>query len=346
MSRAGVRPFRSIGVVGAGAWGTALALAARRAGRGVVLWARSPEVAEAIDRQHANPRYLPGIALDPAPGATTELAELGRCDALLLVTPAQHLRSVCRRLAPHLATHPSGHPSGGVPVVVCSKGIEIGTGALMTDVVAAELPGVPLAVLSGPTFAAEVARGLPTAVTVACADRALGEALAASLGGPTFRPYWSGDVVGTEIGGAVKNVLAIACGIVRGRRLGDNARAALITRGLAEIGRLGDALGASRDTLMGLSGLGDLTLTCTGMQSRNMSLGVALGEGGRLDELLAGRHSVAEGVTTARAVAALAARKGVEMPICAAVEAILDQGADIDATIAALMSRPLRAEGA
>ncbi|HSK39850.1 MAG TPA: 2-dehydropantoate 2-reductase N-terminal domain-containing protein, partial [Arenibaculum sp.] len=180
MSRVRAGSLRSIGVVGAGAWGTALALAARRAGRSVILWARSPEIAETIRRRHVNPRYLPGIPLDPAPGATSDLAELARCDALLLVTPAQHLRDTCRRLAPHLAAR----PSGGVPVVVCSKGIEIGTGALMTGVVAAELPGVPLAVLSGPTFAAEVARGLPTAVTVACADRALGEALAASLGGP------------------------------------------------------------------------------------------------------------------------------------------------------------------
>ncbi|HEV7371594.1 NAD(P)H-dependent glycerol-3-phosphate dehydrogenase [Arenibaculum sp.] len=329
--------FPIIGVLGAGAWGTALAVAAGRAGRRAVLWARRPEAAEEIARDGANHRYLPGIRLDPVPAPTDDASDLGACDAVLLAMPAQHLRPAVAMLRPHLRP--------GVPVVVCAKGIEIGSGALMSEVVAVELPSAPLAVLSGPTFAAEVARGLPTAVAIACRDRALGEALATALGSRSFRPYWSDDVVGTEIGGAVKNVLAIACGIVQGRALGDNARAALITRGLAEIGRLGAALGARRETLMGLSGLGDLTLTCTSLQSRNTSLGAALGAGRRLADVLAGRHSVAEGVTTARAVTALAARLGVDMPICAAVEAILDRGADIDETVTALTSRPFRPEG-
>jgi glycerol-3-phosphate dehydrogenase (NAD(P)+) len=327
-----------IGVVGGGAWGTALAVAAGRAGRKATLWARRPEVVRALAEERANPRHLPGIGLDPAPEATADLGAAAGCDAVLLVVPAQYLRGVCRDL------RPLWRP--GVPAVICSKGIELGTGALMTEVVATELPGAPLAALSGPTFAAEVARGLPTAVTLACSDRELGRGLVEALGSRSFRPYWSDDIVGAEIGGAVKNVLAIACGIVEGRRLGDNARAALITRGLAEIGRLGARLGARPETLFGLSGLGDLTLTCTSLQSRNTSLGKALGEGRALAEVLGERLSVAEGVASSAAVVELAGRLGVDMPICAAVDAILNRGADIGETIAAIMSRPFRAEGA
>jgi len=259
-------------------------------------------------------------------------------DALLLVTPAQHLRSACRSIRPHVAA--------GVPVVICAKGIELDTGCLMTEAVRAELPDAPLAVLSGPTFAAEVAKGLPTAVTLACADADIGRTLVEAIGGRTFRPYLSDDLVGAQVGGAVKNVLAIACGIVEGRRLGDNARAALITRGLAEIARLGLALGARAETLMGLSGLGDLTLTCSSLQSRNMSLGVALGQGRALAEILGERRSVAEGVYTAKAVTELAAAKGVDMPICAGVDAILNRGADLDRVIEGLMARPFKSEGA
>jgi len=228
--------------------------------------------------------------------------------------------------------------------VICAKGVERGSGALMSELVAEILPRTPLAVLSGPTFAAEVARGQPTAVTLAAADAAVGAQLVSALGGATFRPYLSTDVVGAQVGGAVKNVIAIACGIVTGRALGDNARAALMTRGLAEIMRLGEALGGQRETLMGLSGLGDLSLTCNGPQSRNMSLGIALGKGRTLDEALAGKRSVAEGVDSAAAIAALAGRKGVEMPIVAAVDAIVHRGADIEAAIAALLARPFKAE--
>ncbi len=330
--------MQRIGIIGGGAWGSALALTARRAGRDVVLWAREPEVAAAINRDHANPLFLPGVALDPAIGATTELGQAVRgADALLLVAPAQHLRALATALAPLLPA--------GMPVVICAKGIEEGSGALMSEVVAATLPLAPLALLSGPTFASEVAGGLPTAVTLACADAALGRRVIAALGTRSFRPYLAADVVGAEIGGAVKNVLAIACGIVMGRKLGDNARAALITRGLAEMVRLALAKGGKPETLMGLSGLGDLVLTCTSLTSRNHSLGVALGEGKALVDILAGRRSVAEGVSSAAAAAALARRLGVDMPITAAVDAILHHGAAIDAAVESLLARPFRSEG-
>jgi glycerol-3-phosphate dehydrogenase (NAD(P)+) len=323
-----------IGIIGAGAWGTALAQTLARAGRSVVIWAYEPETAAAINRDHANSVFLPGVALDPGIRATSALGEAAAADAVLLAPPAQHLRA----LAAALGLAP------GVPVVICSKGIEIRTGALLTEVVAQTLPQAPCAVLSGPTFAAEVARGLPTAVTLACADPALGGRLVTALGSRALRPYLADDPIGAEIGGAVKNVLAIACGIVIGRGLGENARAAIITRGLAEMMRLAEAKGGRAATLMGLSGLGDLTLTCTSPQSRNFSLGLALGEGRPLEAVLAGRPSVAEGVTSAPAAVALAQRLGIEMPIAAAVDAILHRGAAIDAVIAGLMSRPFRPE--
>jgi glycerol-3-phosphate dehydrogenase (NAD(P)+) len=328
--------LQRIGVVGGGAWGTALAVTMRRAGRDTLLWAREAEVVEAINTRHENAVFLPGIALDPAIVATADLAAMAACDALLLVVPAQHLRAVATALAPALPP--------ATPVVLCAKGIEEKTGALMSEVASASLPGAALAVLSGPTFAAEVARGLPTAVTLATADPAIGQTLIAALGTRSFRPYLSDDVVGAEIGGAVKNVLAIACGVIDGEKLGDNARAALITRGLAEMVRLARAKGGRAETLMGLSGLGDLTLTCTGLQSRNHSLGVALGEGRSLAEILGARRSIAEGVASAAAVDELAKRLGIEMPIVAAVAAILHRGAAIGATIDALLARPFRSE--
>jgi glycerol-3-phosphate dehydrogenase (NAD(P)+) len=325
-----------IGIIGAGAWGTALAMAVRRAGRDVVIQAHEPEVAEAINDSHENTLYLPGIPLDPHIRATTDVAEAIRAEAVLMVVPAQHLRAVCAGVAAAW--------SSGVPAVICAKGIEQGTAALMSEVVAEGLPHAPAAVLSGPTFAAEVARALPTAVTLACTDDGLGEALGTALATPRFRIYRSADLVGAQVGGAVKNVLAIACGIVEGRGLGNNARAALITRGLAEIVRLGLAKGGQAETLMGLSGIGDITLTCNAMQSRNFSLGVELGQGGALAGIMAARASVAEGVFTASSVTELAGTLGVDMPICAAVDAILNRGADIDATIAGLLARPPRAE--
>lgn len=330
---------QSIGVIGAGAWGTALATAARRAGRDVAIWARDPDLAAHLNREHANPDYLPGIALDPAIVATGDLAEAVKSHALLLAVPAQHLRWIGEKLAPLV---PAGNQ--GPPLIVCAKGIEQGSGALMSEVLAEVLPGRRLAVLSGPSFAAEVARGLPCAITLAAEHGDTATALAAALGSETFRPYRSQDLIGAQIGGAVKNVMAIACGIVAGRALGDNARAALIARGLAEIMRLGAALGARRETLMGLSGLGDLTLTCTSSQSRNYSLGAALGAGESLEDLMSGRRTVAEGVFSASAVARRAARHGVEMPIAQAVDDILNRGVDIGDSIRALLARPFTSE--
>ncbi|MEX2642489.1 MAG: NAD(P)H-dependent glycerol-3-phosphate dehydrogenase [Acetobacterales bacterium] len=329
--------MRRLAVVGSGAWGTALAVALRRASdAAVVLWAHRPEVAARINAEHCNPDYLPDCPLDPAIRADSAPAAIAGAEAVLLVVPAQFLRGVLERLAPHWPD--------GAPAVICAKGIEQDSGALMTDVVADALPGVTQAVLSGPTFAREVAAGLPTAVTLACTDADTGHRLIAAIGSRAFRPYLSDDLIGAEIGGATKNVLAIACGIVVGRQLGDNARAALITRGLAEIARLGAAKGASPATLMGLAGLGDLTLTCNGPQSRNMSLGMALGEGRALADILAGRRSVAEGVASAPALVALAGRLGIEMPICAAVAGIVDGRLSVDEAIEGLLTRPLRSE--
>lgn len=326
--------IRRIGIVGAGAWGTTLGLVAQRAGTQAIVWAYEPEVADAINLNHTSP-YLPGINLDHALAATNNFADLSDVDALLLVSPAQHLRSVCGQLARHVAD---------TPVVICTKGIEGTTGALMSDIAEATFAGVQLAVLSGPTFAREVAQNHPAAVTFACADEKLAREMVSALGTPMFRPYRSRDLTGAQVGGALKNVLAIACGIVMGRGLGENARAALITRGMAEILRLGRALGAEDETLMGLSGIGDLVLTCTSSQSRNMSLGWALGQGKKLSDILAARTSVTEGMTTSAAVVTLAERKGIEMPISAAVDAVVNHSTTIDQVIEELLNRPFRNE--
>jgi glycerol-3-phosphate dehydrogenase (NAD(P)+) len=329
--------MRRLAIIGAGAWGTALAMVARRAGSAAMIWARDPAIAAAIDERHENPVYLPGIALDPAIAATTDLvAAVAAADAALLVVPAQFLRDVLGALAPHLPA--------AMPLLLCAKGIEIVSLQTMAEVAGELCPGRPLAVLSGPSFAAEVARDLPTAVTIAARDPDIAGAFMAALGSSRFRPYASEDPVGAEIGGAVKNVLAIACGITDGLRLGDNARAALITRGLAEMTRLGVAKGARAETFAGLSGLGDLVLTCSGAQSRNHALGLALGRGVSLQAALAGRRSVVEGVASAAAITALAARLGVEMPIVAAVDGVLHRGMAIDRMVEQLLARPRRAE--
>lgn len=328
--------MQRIGVIGGGAWGTALAQVLRRAGRDVVLWAREADVVDAINRSHASPVFLPGVALDPGIVATSEIGVATRADGLLLTVPAQYLRDICTALAPLIPPQ--------IPVVICTKGIEEGSGALMSEVVAASLPHAALAVLSGPTFAGEVARGLPTAVTLAAVDAALGQRLIAALGTREFRPYLSDDVAGAQVGGAVKNIMAIACGIVMGRGMGDNARAALITRGLAEMVRLALAKGGKAETLMGLSGLGDLTLTCSSIQSRNHALGLALGKGEDLAQFLAARRSVAEGVSSSAAAATLARRLQVDMPIVFAIDAILHHGAEIDRVIEGLLARPFKAE--
>jgi glycerol-3-phosphate dehydrogenase (NAD(P)+) len=328
--------MQRFGIIGGGAWGTALAQVLRGAGRDVILWAREPEVVAAIKESHTNPLFLPGVALDAGIRASGDLGEAVRADALLLAVPAQHLRAIGGAMARDLAAR--------TPLVICSKGIEEESGALMSEVVTAALPRAPLAVLSGPTFAGEVAKGLSTAITLAAADPALGQNLIAAIGTRSFRPYFTEDVVGAQIGVAVKNVLAIACGIVMGRGFGDNARAALITRGLAEMVRLALAKGGRAETLMGLSGLGDLTLTCSSTQSRNHSLGLALGRGERLAAYQASRRSVAEGVSSAAAAAALARKLQVDMPIVTAVDAILHHGAAIDEVIEALLTRPFKAE--
>ena len=327
-----------IGILGAGAWGTALAAAMVRAGNQVVIQALEPEVADAINQRHENEMYLAGVALDERIRATTHMAEAVDAEMVLLVAPAQFLRAVGEQAAPHWPA--------GVPAVICAKGIEQDSCALMSEVVAEALPGIPAAVLSGPTFAAEVAADKPTAVTLASDNELIGKVLMETLSSRHFRIYRTRDVIGAQMGGAVKNVLAIACGIVEGRKLGDNTRAALVTRGLAEIVRLGTAKGARPETMSGLSGLGDLSLTCNAMQSRNFSLGVALGEGTPLADVLGQRNSVAEGVFTASSVTGLARRLGVEAPICTAVDAVLNHSADIDAAIAGLLSRPLKEETA
>jgi glycerol-3-phosphate dehydrogenase (NAD(P)+) len=328
--------FESVGIIGGGAWGTALAQALQVAGHEVMLWAREPEVVADINAGHANSAFLPGIALDPRLKATTSLADAAARDTVLMVAPAQHVRTVAAALAPHLAP--------GKPVLLCSKGLEQATGKLLGEVLAETIPHAVHAVLSGPSFAADVARGLPAALTLAIEDEVLGEALATALGSRTLRIYWSSDTTGVQLGGAVKNVLAIAAGIVDGRGLGASAHAALVTRGFAELRRLGEALGARPETLMGLSGLGDLLLTCGSAQSRNMSLGRALGEGQTLEAVLGSRRSVAEGVYTAAAVARLAADKGIDMPICRAVHAVVSGQSTVDEAIETLLSRPQRAE--
>ena len=328
--------MKRAGVVGGGAWGTALAQVCARAGLETVLWAREREVVEGVNGAHENPLFLPGVTLDATIHATGDYVDLARSDLILAVSPAQHLRSTLQALAPHLAA--------GVPVVLCAKGVEQGSLKLMTEVMAEAAPQAAPAVLSGPSFAGEVARGLPTAVTLACPDEDLGWRLAEAIATPTFRPYLAQDMIGAEAGGAVKNVLAIACGIVEGRGLGRSAHAALITRGFAEMTRLAVALGAKAETLAGLCGLGDLVLTCSSPQSRNMSVGMALGGGESLQQALAGKLSVAEGVASAPAVRELAARHGVDMPICQAVAAVLAGEAQVDTAIGELLSRPLRDE--
>jgi glycerol-3-phosphate dehydrogenase (NAD(P)+) len=329
-------PLRKSGVIGGGAWGTALAQVCARAGRDVVLWAREPDVVASINAAHENATFLKGVPLEPAIRATGDLADLARADLILAVPPAQHMRSTLNAFAPHARA--------GLPILLCSKGIEQGSLKLMTEVLAETIPQAQPAVLSGPSFAGEVARGLPTAVTLAFPESGCAEDLAEAIATPTFRPYFATDMIGAEAGGAVKNVLAIACGIVEGRGLGRSAHAALITRGFAELTRLAVALGGEAETVAGLCGLGDLVLTCSSPQSRNMSVGLALGGGQTLEEALAGKLSVAEGVASAPAVRELARKLGVETPICEAVAAILAGEVGVDDAIRGLLSRPLREE--
>ncbi len=328
--------FQRVGVIGAGACGTALAQTARRAGRDVAIWAYEIETVEDINSHHINRIFLPGVRLDPAIKATGRIATVAEADVILLAVPSPFVRQVAGEIAPSV--------QDGKPVVICTKGFEEETGELMSDLVQKLLPGATPAVLSGPSFAGEVGRNLPAALTLACKDEALGLALIQALGHKTFRLYWTDDLIGTQIGGAVKNVLAIAAGIVDGRQFGANAHAAIITRGFAELARFGAKMGARLETLTGLSGLGDLILTCSNDQSRNMSLGQALGQGRQLSEILGSRKSVSEGVYTASAVVALAEKLGVEMPICAAVRSIIAGEATVDEAIESVLARPFRPE--
>lgn len=328
--------INSVSIVGGGAWGTALAQTLAHGSIKVTLWAREPEVVDDINERHVNRTFLPGVSLNPAIRATADLSTVAGADAILAVVPAQHLRSVVGKLAKQLAQN--------TPVIICAKGIEQATGRFMGDVLEEAAPQALRAVLSGPSFAADVARGLPSALTLACRNEAAGRALTAALSSRQMRLYWSSDVLGAELGGAVKNVLAIAAGIVEGRGLGASAHAAIVTRGFAELRRFGEAMGARPETLLGLSGLGDLILTCGSAQSRNMSLGRALGEGRSLAEFLGARLTVAEGVYTCAALVRLAREKGVEMPIAEAVHGIIEGRLLVDEAITALMQRPLKAE--
>ncbi len=325
--------IQRIAVLGGGAWGTALALTCARAGRDVMLWERDDENAALLTTKRES-RYLPGVKLDDSIKLARELSEAARAEAILVVVPAQAMREVVTALAPSLAARS--------PLVACAKGIEHGTHKFMTEIIAECAPKALPAILSGPSFAADVARGLPTAVTVAASDPAIAQALAQAMNSGSFRPYHSTDIRGVELGGATKNVLAIAAGIVTGRGLGASASAALTTRGFAELARFGKAYGAKAETLMGLSGLGDLILTCSTPQSRNFSFGVALGQGEKAATAAHGK--LAEGVFTAPVLLEMARAKNIEMPISAAVAAVLAEKMSVDAAIESLLTRPLKSE--
>ncbi|MFP4313973.1 MAG: NAD(P)H-dependent glycerol-3-phosphate dehydrogenase [Alphaproteobacteria bacterium] len=323
---------QSIGVIGGGAWGTALAQVLASHGRNTLIWAREGEVVEAINTKHENTVFLPGIPLDPSLKASGDLQEVAGCDILLLVTPAQYVRSTIDSIKDKLVE--------GKPLVICSKGIELESGLLMSQVAEQVCPDAVIAVLTGPTFASEIAKGLPGAATIAAKDKDVAQELQDVIGVPGFRPYTTTDIIGTQLGGAIKNVIAIACGVVHGRKLGESARAALQTRGIAEIARLGVAMGAKRETLLGMCGIGDLTLTCSSMQSRNFSLGAALGEGKTLQEILGSRNAVTEGVHTVRSTLSLAKKHAVDMPISEAVAHLLDDGYSVDDAIEEMLNRP------
>jgi glycerol-3-phosphate dehydrogenase (NAD(P)+) len=334
--RATMIETKRIVVLGGGAWGTALAQTLRLAGRDVVLWARNANVVSEISKNRTNTLYLPDVSLDTGLQATTDLSVVRTADVVLLVTPAQETRRMAGLLAPLLKP--------GTPVVICSKGLEQATGKSLVTVLEEALPTAIPAVLSGPSFAADVVRGRPAAVTLACQDKELGRTLAETLGYRNFRIYWTDDSIGVQLGGSVKNVLAIAAGIVVGRGLGASAHAAIVTRGVAELRRFGDVRGARSETLLGLSGLGDVLLTCGSQESRNMSLGFALGQGKTLVEILGARKSVSEGVMTATAVAAEARAHNLDMPIATGVAGIVTGRLNIDTAIDALLARPFKAE--
>ncbi len=328
--------MKKIGIIGAGAWGTALAQNMANAGRDVILWAREPEVVQSVNSSHENELFLKGVKLHPAIKATESVSQAADSDVIMLVTPAQHVRASLGSLKGHLAD--------GRPVIICAKGIELDTGLLMSQVATDVVPNAVVAIMTGPTFASEIARGLPCAVTLAIQDKDVAQELADTIGNKALRPYISDDLLGTQIGGAVKNVIAIACGVIAGRKMGESARAALVTRGLAEMARLASAMGANKQTLTGMCGIGDLMLTCASMQSRNYSLGMALGEGKSLQDILSSRNSVTEGVHTAKALMVMAKKHAVEMPISEAVHKCLNEGVAIDDVIEDILGRPIKKE--
>ena len=328
--------MKKIGIIGAGAWGTALATQAIRAGNDVIIWAREPEVVKTINNDSVNDIFLPGFKLDRRLRATNILSEAVSCDMVFIVVPSQHFREICNQIRAFWVDR--------TPAIICSKGIERKTNSLLTQVLLEEIPKASPMILSGPTFAIEVARGMPTAVTLACEDMKLGMIVSKSIATNTFRPYLSNDLAGVAVGGAVKNVLAIACGLTEGLEMGNNARASLITRGLAEVIRLSLALGGKERTLNGLSGLGDLLLTATSFQSRNYSLGVALGQGMKLQQILSNRVSVAEGVYSSSALVSLANSKNIDMPICFEIDQVINHMKPIEIAIKDILERPIRSE--
>lgn len=329
--------MHTIGVIGAGAWGTALAQVLTLAGKSVTLWAREAEVATAIAQRHENPAFLPGVSLSPSLRVTADLMAAASSDILLITTPAQHVRATLNEIKELLVP--------GRPVVLCAKGVEIDTGLLLSEVAKQVAPGADIAVLTGPTFAAEIARGLPSAVTIA-GKKETTKMIVSALKNKTLRLYSTDDLIGAQIGGAVKNVIAIACGVVHGKGLGESARAALVTRGLAEMSRLAAAMGAKKETLMGMCGVGDMILTCSSMQSRNFSLGAALGQGKNTTEILKQRSAVTEGVHTAKALKVMARTCAVDMPISSAVYELLHNNASVDAVMEQMMERPAKKEAA
>jgi glycerol-3-phosphate dehydrogenase (NAD(P)+) len=327
--------MNKIAIIGAGAWGTALAQSMANSGKSVIMWAREAEVVESINHHHENKLYLKDVRLNEMIKATHNLHDIEDCDVYLISTPAQHVRDTLESMKTILT---------GKPFIICAKGIEIETGNLMSEVAEEVIPNAQVGVLSGPTFASEISRGLPCAVTLAIKDVNIGEQIVALIGSRTLRTYLTTDLIGAQIGGAVKNVIAIASGVVQGRGMGESARCALITRGLTEMSRLSYALGANKETLMGMCGVGDLMLTASSMQSRNFSLGVALGEGGTLEEILGERIAVTEGVHTAKALQVMSKNNAVDMPISKAVNAFLSEDADIEKIVEQLLDRPLRKE--
>lgn len=324
-----------IAIIGAGAWGTALAQSLSNSGKNVVIWALENEVVESINNHHENKMYLKDVRLNEMIKATHNLEDIKDCDVYLITTPAQHVRKTLEKMKITLT---------GKPFVICSKGIEVETGHLLSEVAQDIIPDAQVGILTGPTFASEVARGLPCAVTLAMKDVAMGEKLVQLLGSRTLRTYLTDDIIGAQIGGAIKNVIAVASGVVQGRGMGESARCALITRGLTEMARLAKAMGAKKSTLMGMCGVGDLMMTASSMQSRNFSLGMALGQGQTLEEILGERIAVTEGVHTAKALRVMARNNAVDMPICKAVNEFLNEGAKIEDIVEKLLDRPLRSE--